>query len=123
MVEVANGDYGSVVSQLAIAADSPNINYEKEPIVTDVVVSTDDASGKKTPTIEMKTMALAAQPLLKGEKDAQEDGRCTYRVPSEWSKFCTLVGRCQIHYFRDWVCFLFDFSLLSILYSIICLFQ
>lgn len=97
VVEVANGDYGSFVSHLAIACDSPNNNYEKLPMDG---VTTDMRA--KTATLEAKTLALANQPLL-DTSDTLDDGRFTYRVPSEWSKFWTLVGRCQVHYFRDWV--------------------
>lgn len=100
VVEVANGDYGPVIEQLAIACQSSNNNYEKDPalgLISNVEL------GKRRPTIELTTMALANQPLLNDDKDGTEDGRCSYRVPSEWSKFCTLVGRCRVHYFRDWV--------------------
>lgn len=105
---MANGDYGPVVSQLALACESYNNNYEKEPV--DVISCMN--SGQKTPTLEMKTLAMAQEPLLKDDKadqidsdgmDSIDDGRSCYRVPSEWSKFCTLVGRCRVHYFRDWV--------------------
>lgn len=98
VIEVANGDYGPCASQLAIACESTNNNAEKQ-----TGDSGDIESGKKTPTLEMQTLALASQPLLKNEPAMQEDPKDTYRVPSEWSKFCTLVGRCQVHYFRDWV--------------------
>lgn len=31
------------------------------------------------------------------------DSREMYNVPSEWNKFLVLMGRCNIHYYRDWV--------------------
>lgn len=31
------------------------------------------------------------------------DSRDVHPVPSEWAKFWVLVGRCHVHYYRDWV--------------------
>lgn len=101
VVEVANGDYGAIVQQLTLACESTKYNLEKEESF-DIANYT---KGNEDITIpKIQTPATNEQPLLKNHDDYVDvDGIYMHHVPSEWSKFCTLVNRCFIHYFRDWV--------------------
>lgn len=93
---MANGDYGDYTQQLAIAAKS-SVGYQIEkPILDDI----DDDDDDDTPVIKVDSLACE-EPLLK--KQESIDSKDVFNTPSEWSKFWTLVGRCQTHYYRDWV--------------------
>lgn len=91
---MANGDYGEFVPQLAISANR-SMCYQIEK-TTDF-----DADDQDTPVIKVDTLGCADVPLLK--KQYSMDGKEIIKPPSEWSKFWTLVGRCQVYYYRDWV--------------------
>lgn len=60
---------------------------------------------KDTPVIKVDSLACVDAPLLKQHDhgDAKDIDRDVITPPSEWSKFWTLVGRCQVCYYRDWV--------------------
>lgn len=91
---MANGDYGEFVSQLAISANR-SLRYQTEK-------SADfDADDENTPVIKVDTLGCVDMPLLK--KQQSIDGKDIIKSPSEWSKFWTLVGRCQVYHYRDWV--------------------
>ncbi|XP_031623711.1 ATP-binding cassette sub-family G member 1 [Contarinia nasturtii] len=92
LIEVANGDYGEFVPQLAISANR-SMCYQIEK--TDY-----DADDQDTPVIKVDTLGCADMPLLK--KQYSMDGKEVIKPPSEWSKFWTLVGRSQVYYYRDW---------------------
>lgn len=94
VIEVANGDYGEFVPQLAISANR-SICYQGQKSAK---YETDD---QETPVIKVETLGCPDVPLLK--KQYSMDGKDAIRSPSEWSKFWTLARRCQIYYFRDWV--------------------
>lgn len=93
VIEVANGDYGEFVPQLAISANR-SIFYQ-----TEKTYNGDDHDD--TPVIKVDTLACTDVPLLK--KEHPMDGKDTIKTPSEWSKFWTLARRCQTYYYRDWV--------------------
>lgn len=94
VIEVANGDYGEFVPQLAMSANR-SLCYQTEK-------STNyDADDQDTPVIKVDSLGYPDMPLLK--KQYSIDGKETIKPPSEWSKFWTLVGRCQVYYYRDWV--------------------
>lgn len=94
VIEVANGDYGEYVPQLAISANR-SLSYQTEK-------SADfDADDQDTPVIKVDTLGCVDMPLLK--KQQSMDSKDVIKPPSEWSKFWTLVGRCQVYYYRDWV--------------------
>lgn len=94
MIEVANGDYGEFVPQLAISANR-SICYQGGKSAK---YDTDD---QETPVIKVETLGCPDVPLLK--KQYSTDGKDVIRSPSEWSKFWTLARRCQTYYYRDWV--------------------
>lgn len=93
VIEVANGDYGEFSQQLAISANRSICYQCDKPTVFD-----DDDDN--TPVIKVDTLGCVDMPLLK--KQPSTDGKDMIVAPSEWSKFWTLVGRCQVHYYRDW---------------------
>lgn len=91
---MANGDYGEFVPQLAMSANR-SLCYQTDK-------STNyDADDQDTPVIKVDSLGYPDMPLLK--KQYSTDGKDIIRPPSEWSKFWTLVGRCQVYYYRDWV--------------------
>lgn len=91
VIEVANGDYGSFIPQLAVAANrSTHCDNGKQD---------DEDEERDTPTIKIDSLDCD-DPLLR--KHPSIDSTHVYRVPSEWSKFWTLMGRCQTYYYRDW---------------------
>lgn len=92
VIEVANGDYGEFSQQLSISANRSICYKNTKPTVYD----NDD---NNTPVIKVDTLGCIDMPLLK--KQPSMDGKSIV-APSEWSKFWTLVGRCQVHYYRDW---------------------
>lgn len=92
VIEVANGDYGDFVPLLSAAAN------RSECYLKGNSASIEDDS---MPVIKVDTLGCVDMPLLK--KQLTENGKGTIRVPSEWSKFWTLVGRCHINCYRDWV--------------------
>lgn len=102
VIEVANGDYGDFVQQLSTAANRAT-TYQK---------SDDPGDDSSTPVITVNTLSCIDAPLLK--KQATVDGKDVITVPSEWSKFWTLVGRCHVHYYRDWVCSFFFFWTINV---------
>lgn len=94
VIEVANGDYGEFVPQLAISANR-SMSYQ-----ADNPADYDD-DDQNTPVIKIDTLGCPDMPLLK--KQQSMDCKDIIRSPSEWSKFWTLVGRSQVYYYRDWV--------------------
>lgn len=93
---MANGDYGDFIPQLATSANR-SIVYEMQKS-TGNDKGDDDSS---TPVIKVNTLCCIDTPLLK--KQLTIDGKDAFSVPSEWSKFWTLMRRCHVHYYRDWV--------------------
>lgn len=91
---MANGDYGEFGPQLSASANR-SICYQIEKSAEF------DADDQDTPVIKVDTLGYADMPLLK--KQQSMDGKDYIKSPSEWSKFWTLVGRCQVYYYRDWV--------------------
>lgn len=94
MIEVANGEYGEFVPQLALSANRSMCYQAEKPADYD-----DD--DQNTPVIKVETLGCPDVPLLK--KQQSIDGKDIIKSPSEWSKFWTLVGRFQVYYYRDWV--------------------
>lgn len=92
VIEVANGDFGDFIPQLSASANR-SICYQ--------AASPAEYDEQDTPIIKVDTLGCVDVPLLK--KQLSLDGKDVIKTPSEWSKFWTLVGRCQIHYYRDWV--------------------
>lgn len=90
---MANGDYGEYVPQLATSANR-SLCYQIEK-------TNYDADDQNTPVIKVDTLGCSDMPMLK--KQYSIDGKDIIETPSEWSKFWTLVGRCQQHNYRDWV--------------------
>lgn len=90
---MANGDYGDFLPQLATSANR-SLCYQTGK------AADYDVDGD-TPVIKVETLGCPDMPLLK--KQYSIDGKDVIRSPSEWSKFWTLVGRCQVCYYRDWV--------------------
>lgn len=96
---MANGEYGDFVQQLATSANR-SITYHTQK-------STADDSGVDctTPVIKVNTLGCIDAPLLlKKQLSIDGCGNDVITVPTEWSKFWTLVRRCHVHYYRDWVC-------------------
>lgn len=112
VIEVANGDYGDFMSQLNTAANR-SICYRSDKSAD---FGDDDAD---TPVIKVDSLACVDAPLIKQHNDCDLKDIDTITPPSEWSKFWTLVGRCQVCYYRDWVyynyiiLFSFNFALIS----------
>lgn len=92
VIEVANGDYGSFTPQLVKAAALLTCEHRKK---------TKEDDENDLPVIKVDTLQVTDTPLLK--KQTSFDSKEIYTTPSEWSKFWTLVSRCQTHYYRDWV--------------------
>lgn len=93
VIEVANGDYGEFVPQLATSANR-SLCYQVEK------GADFDGDDHDTPVIKVDTLGCPDMPLLK--KQYSMDSKDVIKTPSEWSKFWTLVGRCQVYYYRDW---------------------
>lgn len=91
VIEVANGDYGDFVPLLSTAAKRSDF-YSK---------CNGENEDESMPIIKVDTLGCIDTPLLK--KQHSEYGKEIIRVPSEWSKFWTLVGRCHVNCYRDWV--------------------
>lgn len=95
LIEVANGDYGDFVQQLSLAAKQVNNNQIKAINLDHCYYTSSGA-----PVIQVNELnCVGKTPLLENRSSFSKDG-C--RAPSEWSKFWTLVSRCQMHYYRDW---------------------
>lgn len=94
MIEVANGDYGDFVDLLATAANRSDCRFLKNN-------SANNDPNEDAPVIRVDGLGYADSPLLK--KPGKNDTKDVITVPSEWSKFWTLVARCHVHYYRDWV--------------------
>lgn len=92
MIEVANGDYGEFNQQLATSANRSLCYQSDKP--------TEYVNDEDTPVIKIDTLGCVDMPLLK--KHPSMDAKDVITPPSEWSKFWTLVGRCQVYYYRDW---------------------
>lgn len=98
VIEVANGDYGEFVTQLAASANR-SLCYQSDKTTSDY-----DDDDKNTPVIRVDTLTCVDVPLLKQQQQtAESKDMDVITPPSEWSKFWTLVGRCQMCYYRDWV--------------------
>lgn len=95
VIEVVNGDYGDFVPQLTTAANRSICYKSDKP--TDFSVDDND-----TPVIKVDSLACVDASLLK-QQDGDSKDIDIITPPSEWSKFWTLVGRCQVCYYRDWV--------------------
>lgn len=100
VIEVANGDYGEFVPQLAASANR-SLCYQTNKPTTDY-----DANDENTPVIKVEMLGCPDVPLFK--KQLSMDCKEIIKSPSEWSKFWTLVGRCQVSYYRDWVIFVIE---------------
>lgn len=90
MLEVANCEYGNFNPQLAKAAVDDRWRLSSSYIT----------SGEPIRPIEQ--FQLEPMKNVATRMDSNES-REIYRVPSEWTKFWVLVGRCHIHLYRDWV--------------------
>lgn len=126
VIEVANGDYGEFVPQLAASANRSLCFTSKFNVVvnwqlkfsaiqlkffeiqlkfsaSDKTTSDFDDDDKDTPVIRVDTLTCVDVPLLKQQQTGESKDMDVITPPSEWSKFWTLVGRCQMCYYRDWV--------------------
>lgn len=97
VIEVANGDYGDFVQQLSTAAKR-STTYQIQKSAAD-----DTGDDCLTPVINVNTLGCIDAPLLKKQLSIDGNGKDAITVPTEWSKFWTLVRRCHVHYYRDWV--------------------
>lgn len=95
---MANGDYGDFVQQLSTSAKR-STTYQ-----TQKSTAGDSGDDSLTPVIKVNTLGCIDAPLLKKQLSIDGNGKDAITVPSEWSKFWTLVRRCHVHYYRDWVC-------------------
>lgn len=88
---MANGDYGDCVPFLAASANASDIYLKTSA----------PSEDESMPVIKVESLGYVDSPLLK--KQLTIEGKKAIKVPSEWSKFWTLVARCHIHHYRDWV--------------------
>lgn len=104
---MANNDHGDFIEPLAKAAVDSRWRLSSAYIT--------NRAGGGTPTDDVTLQAIEQFQLEESnEPDCKKklasrmssnDSREVYARPSEWKKFWVLIGRCQIHYYRDWVCF------------------
>lgn len=103
VIEVANGDYGDMTPELVKAAAQsetlPLTPVDEDHLPEEVM----------TPVIKMEAFIIVDDPYQK--EPCIPESKEIYRVPSEWSKFWTLVARCQVYYYRDWVSLIFHLTL------------
>lgn len=89
VLEVANKEYGDFNPHLTKAAKD-----DRWRINSNVITDQLNSSFNHFP--------------INGEKPAvhrnnSNESKEFHVPPSEWTKFLLLLGRCQIHYYRDWV--------------------
>lgn len=103
VLEVANGEYGNFNPQMAAAALDDRWRLPGPPSNGGNTCLLPNSIADNKPT--MLTTALPIEPMVKTTVSRVEsnDSRDVHAVPSEWAKFWVLVGRCHVHYYRDWV--------------------
>lgn len=93
MLEVANGEYGDFTPQMAKAAIDDRWRVPSAYLTTNETV-------ENLQPIDQFEMEPTKTPATRMNSN---DSSYVHKVPSEWAKFWVLVGRCHIHYYRDWV--------------------
>lgn len=89
VLEIANNEYGDFGTQLTKAAKDDRWRFNSN-FITDQLNS---------PFQHFQ---------IEGDKTAvcrhnSNESKEIHVAPSEWTKFLLLVGRCHVHYYRDWV--------------------
>lgn len=88
---MANLDYGDFTPTLTVAAKderwrvNANSNFIADQLNSPFSYAQID--GGKTPVC----------------RNSSNESKEFHAPPSEWTKFLLLIGRCRIHYYRDWV--------------------
>lgn len=89
VLEIANKEYGDFTPQLAKAAKDDrwrcNANF-----ITDQINS----------SFEHFQIETEKTPVYRHNSNESKELHAT---PSEWKRFLLLLGRCHVHYYRDWV--------------------
>lgn len=97
VLEVANAEYGNFNKPMAIAAVDDRWRLSSGFIAN----STNSSCQPPMEQFQLETPIVDKhQSVTRVESYDSHDVR---QVPSEWSKFWVLVGRCHIHLYRDWV--------------------
>lgn len=91
MLEVANCEYGDFTPQLAKAARDDRWRFNSNFIADQI------NSSFQHFQIENDKNAVC--------RHNSNESKEIQNVPSEWTKFVLLLGRCNVHYYRDWVTF------------------
>ncbi|XP_037046684.1 ATP-binding cassette sub-family G member 1 [Bradysia coprophila] len=88
LLEVANKEYGDFGPDLTQAAKDERWRFNSNFITDQLNTSFDhfQIEGEKTAVY----------------RNNSNDSKELHVAPSEWTKFVLLLGRCQIHYYRDW---------------------
>lgn len=113
VLEVANGEYGNYNAEMAAAAadyrwrlagvaTAPPANNGTSCEVTSETAAMLTQSAAGGLPMEQFSLELTKTAVSRVESN---DSRDVHPVPSEWAKFWVLVGRCHVHYYRDWVGF------------------
>lgn len=89
VLEIANKEYGDFNQQLAKASKDDRWRLNSN-FITDQINSSFQHFQ------------------IEGEKNVvcrnnSNESKELHVPPSEWTKFLLLVGRCNVHYYRDWV--------------------
>lgn len=89
VLEVASNEYGDFTNQLAQSSREDRWRLT-------------NGSYASTPTNNLDEFQI--QPIKPSiQRLNSNDSREVFSVPSEWTKLWILLGRCHIHYYRDWV--------------------
>lgn len=90
VLEVANKEYGDFHPQLIKAAKDERWRFNSTFI-------TDQLSSAFQQHFQSDNAKAAVC------RNNSNDSSDIHVQPSEWARFLLLVGRCHIHYYRDWV--------------------
>lgn len=115
VLEVANGEYGNYNAEMAAAAVDDRWRLTGAAAAAAAAANSDtscEASSETTAMLMQSTPSGKRMEQFSMEPTKQvvsrvesNDSRDVHPVPSEWAKFWVLVGRCHVHYYRDWVGF------------------
>lgn len=103
VLEVANMEHGDFIEPLAKAAVDARWRLSTA-YITNTARSTDVALPiEQFQLDETNEESSSANGKKLVARMSSNDSRDVYAKPSEWRQFWVLIGRCQIHYYRDWV--------------------